>query len=55
MQSRGLDAETASGLLIQGFANEIIEKVQVEQLRSYLGRLFLGALPRFRFQFGSPS
>ncbi len=52
MRSRGLDPEAASGLLIQGFANEVLETVQVPALRSYLDDLFLGALPRFRFQFG---
>ncbi|HLF08137.1 MAG TPA: Fe-S cluster assembly protein SufD [Dehalococcoidia bacterium] len=52
MRSRGLDPEAASGLLIQGFAKEVLETVQIEGLRAYLDDLFLGALPRFRFQFG---
>lgn len=44
MRTRGLDHETASKLLIQGFALEIIEKVQVEALRSYLDGLLLSFL-----------
>ena len=49
MRSRGLDLKTARGLLIRGFANEIIETVQIESLRAYLDRLFLEALPSFQF------
>jgi Fe-S cluster assembly protein SufD len=45
MRSRGLDQNTARGLLIQGFANEIIQTVQLSPLRDYLDRLFLKALP----------
>ena len=45
MRSRGLDLEMASSLLIQGFASEIIEAVQLEPFRAYLDRTFLGALP----------
>ena len=53
MRSRGLDQKTARGLLIHGFANEIIETVRLEPLRAYLDRLFLEALPSF--QFGAAS
>jgi Fe-S cluster assembly protein SufD len=49
MRSRGLDVKTASGLLIRGFANEIIDTVQLESFRAYLDRLFLEALPSFQF------
>ena len=49
MRSRGLDLETASGLLIRGFAREIIETVQVAPFRAYLDQQFLGALPKFQF------
>ncbi len=49
MRSRGLDIETASRLLIHGFASEIIETVQLEPSRAYLERTFLEALPEFQF------
>ena len=49
MRSRGLDLDTASRLLIHGFASEIIEAVQVQPLRAYLNKLFLRALPNYRF------
>ncbi|MBI4298199.1 MAG: Fe-S cluster assembly protein SufD [Chloroflexi bacterium] len=52
MRSRGLDIDTASRLLIYGFAREIIDTVQVEPLRVYLEKLFLGALPSFKLLFG---
>ena len=45
MRSRGLDLETASRLLIHGFASEIIETVEIEGLRAYLERLSLESLP----------
>ena len=51
MRSRGLDLEIASRLLIYGFASEIIEAVQIEQLRSYLERRFLESLPSYKFEF----
>ena len=51
MRSRGLDPETASRLLIYGFASEIIDTVLVEGLRSYLERLFLASLPSYTFEF----
>ena len=44
MRSRGLDLETASRILIQAFAGEIIEKVEPEPLRDYLEKLFAGAV-----------
>ena len=49
MRSRGLDLDTASGLLIHGFASEIIETVRLEPLRGYLDELLLASLPNFRF------
>ena len=49
MRSRGLDLETASRLLIHGFASEIIETVRLEPFRAYLHKLFLESLPNFRF------
>lgn len=51
MRSRGLDLETASRLLIYGFADEIIGKVELSELRSYLQTLFLESLPRYKFEF----
>ena len=50
MRSRGLDMETASRLLIHGFASEIVESVKLEAVREYLDRRFLGALPNYRFE-----
>jgi Fe-S cluster assembly protein SufD len=51
MRSRGLDPETASRLLIYGFAAEIIDTVQVDELRTYLETLFLESLPSYTFDF----
>ena len=43
--------ETASRLLIFGFAREIIDTVEVEELHSYLEKLFLESLPSYKFEF----
>ena len=51
MRSRGIDLETASRLLIYGFASEIIDTVEDEFLRNYLERLFLDSLPSYKFEF----
>ena len=51
MRSRGIDLETASRLLIYGFASEIIDTVEDDFLRNYLGRLFLDSLPSYKFEF----
>ena len=51
MRSRGLDLETASHLLISGFASEVIETVQIEELKAFLERAFLESLPSYRFEF----
>ena len=51
MRSRGIDLETASRLLIYGFASEIIDTVEDDELRSYLERLFLDSLPSYKFEF----
>ena len=51
MRSRGIDLEEASRLLIYGFASEIIESVEEENLRAYLERLFLESLPTYKFEF----
>ena len=49
MRSRGLDQETATRLLIYGFAREIIETVRLDVFRAYLDRLFLKELPQLQF------
>ncbi len=51
MRSRGIDLETASRLLIYGFASEIIDTVEDDDLRGYLERLFLDSLPSYKFEF----
>ncbi len=51
MRSRGLDLETASGLLIYGFASEVIDTVRVPELRRYLEETFLTSLPTHKFEF----
>ena len=44
MMSRGIDRETATSLLVHGFAREIIERVRLEPLRDFLDGLFSGSL-----------
>ena len=51
MRSRGLDLETASRLLIYGFADEIVRPVVVDGLRAYLERQILDSLPSYKFEF----
>jgi Fe-S cluster assembly protein SufD len=51
MRSRGIDLEAASRLIIYGFAGEIIDKVEIPELRSYLAESFLSSLPSHRFEF----
>ncbi len=51
MRSRGVDLETASRLLIYGFASEIIDTVQLDELRDFLEGIFLESLPSYRFEF----
>ncbi|CAI8038666.1 UPF0051 protein slr0076 [Geodia barretti] len=45
MRSRGLDLATASRILIQAFAREIIDTVALEPLRDYLDQRFQDAIP----------
>ena len=40
LQTRGIDSETAKSLLIQGFANEIIEKVKPIPVQDYIHNQF---------------
>jgi Fe-S cluster assembly protein SufD len=53
MQSRGLDRESASRILIHAFASQIIDTVELEPLRDYLDDLFLAAIPTASLEFGS--
>ena len=48
MRSRGLDQETCTALLIKGFASEILDRVQVRPLQTYLEKLTLRAIPAAR-------
>ena len=51
MRSRGVDLETASRMLIYGFASEIIDAVEIPELRARLERSFLDAVPKYEFDF----
>jgi Fe-S cluster assembly protein SufD len=62
MLARGLDMETATSLLIKGFANEIIDTISLDGFRTYLENYFEKSVPRYRFQgfgkarvFGGPA
>jgi len=48
MRSRGLDLETATTLLIHGFASEILDTIQLKPYRLYLDALFSKSLPSFQ-------
>jgi Fe-S cluster assembly protein SufD len=50
MQSRGIDRETASKLLVRGFANEVLQTVSLRPLHAFLEKLLDTALPEFQFQ-----
>ncbi|MCI0787549.1 MAG: Fe-S cluster assembly protein SufD, partial [Chloroflexi bacterium] len=52
MKSRGIDHATASRILIQAFAREVIDTVELEPLRDSLDELFLQAIPAERPQLG---
>jgi len=47
LRSRGIDEQTASRLLIKGFASEILDAVGIEPLRVFLEERTASALPRF--------
>ena len=51
MRSRGVDVDTASRLLIYGFASETIDAVLEPDLKAYLETTFLATLPSYRFEF----
>lgn len=44
LRSRGLDEQTAMRLLIQGFASEVLDGIQIETLRTHLEHLTMTAL-----------
>jgi Fe-S cluster assembly protein SufD len=46
LRSRGMDEETARGLLTYAFAAEVLESVKVEPLRNALDELLLERLPK---------
>jgi Fe-S cluster assembly protein SufD len=46
LQARGLDRDTARGLLIRGFAGDIAERVKFEPLRERLDRWLLEQIPQ---------
>ncbi len=46
LRSRGVDAESARSLLIYGFANDIIGRVGVPELRARIERMMLQRLPQ---------
>ncbi|MSQ15890.1 MAG: Fe-S cluster assembly protein SufD [Dehalococcoidia bacterium] len=48
MMSRGIDKETATLFLIQGFAREIVDEIQLTTLRDYVETRISGALPNLR-------
>tara|TARA_Y100000590_G_scaffold467090_1_gene644738 strand:+ start:38369 stop:39742 length:1374 start_codon:yes stop_codon:yes gene_type:complete len=50
MLARGLDMETATSFLIQGFANEIIDSITLKEFKEYLLNYFDISMPKFRFQ-----
>ena len=52
LRSRGLDADTASRMLVHAFAREIIETVKVDHLKQFLDDLFLEAIPQSGLQIG---
>src|SRR5690606_4613926 len=45
LRSRGIDGDTARSLLIYAFADEIIRRVGIAQVRAYVGSSVLGRLP----------
>jgi len=45
LRSRGIDATAAAGLLIHGFASDVLERMELPSLRERLGERLLGWLP----------
>ena len=46
LRSRGVDAESARSLLIYGFANDIISRIDEPDMRNRIGHLVLDRLPQ---------
>src|SRR5512135_461783 len=46
LRSRGVDSESARSLLIYGFANDIIERIEVPDMRARIEHLVLDRLPQ---------
>lgn len=46
LRSRGIDAESARSLLIYGFANDIIGRIEVPEMRARIEHLVLDRLPQ---------
>ncbi len=46
LMSRGIDDETARGMLVRGFATEIIDTVSIKPLHAFLDRLFARTVAR---------
>ncbi|MBO55805.1 MAG: Fe-S cluster assembly protein SufD [Dehalococcoidia bacterium] len=53
MRSRGLDAETASRILIHAFAAEILDKVDLLPLGEFLNNIYDEYIPSATLSFGS--
>ncbi len=51
MRSRGLSLEQASKMLIAGFAMEIIDKVENNNLFDFLLENYVKKLPSYKFDF----
>lgn len=45
LQSRGIDHDSARGLLVFAFANDVLERIKVEPLRHQLERIVISRLP----------
>lgn len=50
MLSRGIDIEAASKMLLYSFAGEIIETIEIEELKDKIETLFLNSLPDYKFE-----
>ena len=48
--SRGLDKKTATGLLIKGFADEIINNILLDELKSFVHNDLANILPELNFE-----
>ena len=51
LRSRGIDLESASKLLIYGFAREIIDSIEFKPLHELVEKLFLNSIPNYKFEF----